>query len=124
MPKATLASHDESWLNLTTIERENLRVTPEEAGSSLEPKRVFEGIRGSISFAPVAAQRVRKSRCPPGASFGPKLALPGSVEAAKRGGGRQPDSSRFSHERMRILVPERGLQNSLRKFEKPLLYWR
>jgi hypothetical protein len=68
----------------------------EEAGNSLEPKRVFEGVRGSITFASVVAQRVRKARHSPGASGGPRLALQSSVEAPQRRGRRQPDSSRFS----------------------------
>jgi hypothetical protein len=122
--KQSLVSHGESWLNLSTTIEKQSPGDDEKAGSSHEPKRIFEGVRGSISFAAVAAQRVRKSRRPPGASFGPKLALQGSVEAPKRGGGRQPDSGRFSDGRMPVLVPERGLQDSLRKFEKPLLYRR
>jgi len=40
VPKRALASLDKSWLNLTTIEKE-CPGDAEEAGSSLEPKRVF-----------------------------------------------------------------------------------
>jgi hypothetical protein len=53
-------------------------------------------VRGSITFAAVAAQPVRNSRDSPTASFGPRLAFRSSVEAPQRRGWRQPHSGRFS----------------------------
>ena len=37
--------------------------------ATFEPKRIFEGIRGSITFAAVATRPVRKSRDSPNAPF-------------------------------------------------------